>query len=204
MCKKKIILTCILTIFTIIFLNGCKNLPNNTSSAPAVTTYSDKLPPDINQPHIVKATGTIEVAFSPDGGAEKAIIKAINAAEKSIKVQAYNFTNHNIAKALLKAKKRGIDVKIILDKSQETDKYSSARFFANNHIPTKIDHQFSIAHSKIIIIDDINIVTGSYNFTKSAETKNAENVLIIRNNPELAQLYVKNWLWRWSQTQNYT
>ncbi|MDQ0204353.1 phosphatidylserine/phosphatidylglycerophosphate/cardiolipin synthase-like enzyme [Pectinatus haikarae] len=96
----------------------------------------------------------------------------------------------------MNAQKRDINVRIILDKSQETEKYSSAKFFADNKIPLKIDHDFQIAHSKIMIIDDINIVTDSFNFTKSAESKNAENILVIRGNKDLAGYYVQNWQWR--------
>ncbi|MDD3266244.1 MAG: phospholipase D family protein [Burkholderiales bacterium] len=148
-------------------------------------------------PTIVKATGTIEVAFSPKNGATSTIIKAINEAQKTILVSAYNFTSKDIAKALLNKKKQGLEIKIILDKSQVTQKYSSATFFANLGFDMRIDIKHAIYHDKVMIIDDKTVITGSFNFTKAAEEKNAENVLIIRNNPELAKLYTEDWFHNW-------
>jgi len=57
---------------------------------------------------------------------------------------------------------------------------------------TKIDAQHAIAHNKVIIIDGETVITGSFNFTKAAEEKNAENLLVIRDK-KLAELYIKNW-----------
>ena len=80
----------------------------------------------------------------------------------------------------------------ILDKSQRTQKYSSATFLKNSRIPTFIDDKHAIAHNKIMIIDRETVITGSFNFTKAAEEKNAENVLIIRDKA-LAKVYIENW-----------
>ena len=95
-------------------------------------------------------------------------------------------------KSSLEAHKRGVKVEAILDKSQRREKYTSATLLANSRIPTFIDDAHAIAHNKIIIIDGQTVITGSFNFTKAAEEKNAENVLII-NSPELAKLYIENW-----------
>jgi phosphatidylserine/phosphatidylglycerophosphate/cardiolipin synthase-like enzyme len=134
----------------------------------------------------------IEVFFSPNNGSTDAIVREIERARSEILVQAYSFTSEPIAKALLKAHKRGINVSVILDKSQKTQKYSSVTFFANAGIPTCIDARHAIAHNKIIIIDRAVVITGSFNFTKAAEEKNAENLLIIRSK-ELAKPYLENW-----------
>ena len=161
------------------------------------------LPAAIRQPNKVPATGTIEVAFSPNGGGAGLIIRTIGEAKKTIKVQAYSFTNADIAKALLDAHKRGVNVRVVLDKSQETEKYTSATFLANAGVPVRIDDDFAIAHSKIMILDEETVITGSFNFTKAAEERNAENVLVIRGNKELAKLYLQNWQWRWDATEAY-
>ena len=95
--------------------------------------------------------------------------------------------------ALLKAHRRGIKVEVILDKSQKTQKYSSSTFLTNAGIPTYIDAEHAIAHNKIILIDRSVVITGSFNFTRAAEEKNAENLLIIRSK-ELTRLYLDNWL----------
>lgn len=107
-------------------------------------------------------------------------------------VQAYSFTSTPIAKALLDAHKRGVQVKVILDKSQRSQKYSSADFLGNNGIPTWIDADHAIAHNKVMVIDGETIITGSFNFTKAAEEKNAENLLVLKSK-ELAFEYIKNW-----------
>jgi len=81
---------------------------------------------------------------------------------------------------------------VILDKNQRTKKYSSADFVAHAGIPTFIDAKHAIAHNKIIIIDGETVLTGSFNFTKAAEEKNAENLLIIRDKA-IAEKYTSNW-----------
>jgi len=107
-------------------------------------------------------------------------------------VQAYSFTSAPLAEALLAAKRRGVSVQVILDRSQRTEKYSEADFLIHNEIPTLIDAKHAIAHNKIMIIDGFVVLTGSFNFTRAAEEKNAENLLII-NDPMLAKAYLENW-----------
>jgi len=149
--------------------------------SPAVTLSQEK-----------PTTCNWEVYFSPHGGATDAIVRELNKAKSTILIQAYPFTSAPIAKALLNAHKRGVKVEVILDKSQKTQKYSSATFFFNAGIPVKIDAQHAIAHNKVMIIDGETVITGSFNFTKAAEESNAENLLVIRDK-RLALLYTKNW-----------
>src|ERR1035437_11010506 len=134
----------------------------------------------------------IQVFFSPKGGCTEAVVSNLNKATNNVLVQAYSFTSAPIAKALVDAKKRGVKVEVILDKSQRTEKYSEADFLKNSGIPTLIDAQHAIAHNKVMIIDDCIVLTGSFNFTKAAEEHNAENLLVI-NDPALAKQYVENW-----------
>jgi phosphatidylserine/phosphatidylglycerophosphate/cardiolipin synthase-like enzyme len=143
-------------------------------------------------PKIFPPNVSVTVFFSPNGGCTTAIINEINNAKSEILVQAYSFTSAPIAKALVEAHKRGIKVQAILDKSQRTAHYTSASFLANSKIPTYIDERHAIAHNKIIIIDGTTVITGSFNFTKAAEEKNAENLLIIKS-AELAKKYLDNW-----------
>jgi phosphatidylserine/phosphatidylglycerophosphate/cardiolipin synthase-like enzyme len=134
-----------------------------------------------------------QVYFSPNGGTTQAIIKEISDAKSEILIQAYSFTSTPIAKALVDAHKRGVKVESILDKSQRKAQYTSATFLANMRVPTFIDDKHAIAHNKIMIIDKATVITGSFNFTKAAEEKNAENLLIIKSK-ELANLYIDNWM----------
>jgi len=144
---------------------------------------------------------TVEVAFSPDIGATDLVVKALGEAHRSIRVAAYSFTSKPIAEALLQAHKRGVDVKVVVDKSQAKAKYTSATFLANVGIPTRIDYRYAIMHSKFMVIDDVNVETGSFNFTSAAEHKNAENVLVLRNEPALAKQYAGEWNRLWDESE---
>ena len=132
------------------------------------------------------------VDFSPRGGCTEAVVEALGRAWVSVLVQAYSFTSAPIARALVGAQGRGVKVQVILDKSQRTEKYSSATFLRNNAVPTFIDDQHAIAHNKVMVIDGHLLVTGSFNFTKAAEESNAENLLVI-DDAELAAKYAQNW-----------
>ncbi len=134
-----------------------------------------------------------QVYFSPRSGCTAAIIRELEAAKSEILVQAYSFTSTPIARALLAARERGIKVEAILDKSQRREKQTSATLLAASGIPLYIDDNHAIAHNKIIIVDRTTVITGSFNFTKAAEERNAENILILKSS-QLASIYVVNWL----------
>jgi len=146
---------------------------------------------------------TVEVYFSPNGGAANAVIREIEHARSEIRVQAYSFTHAGIAKALADAEKRGVDVQVILDKSNRTGKYSAADFVSHAGIPTYIDAKHAIAHNKIMIIDREEILTGSFNFTKAADEKNAENLLVLHSR-DLARIYLDNWKLHENHSKPYT
>ena len=145
----------------------------------------------------------IKVYFSPHGGCTEAVVDSIKQAKKSVLVEAYSFTSKPIAEALVEAEKRGVDVEVILDKSQETAKGSDAELIAENGIPTFIDAAYRIAHDKVMILDGKKVITGSFNFTKSAEDYNAENMLVISNNPKLALSYTEVWKRNLAQSHPY-
>ncbi len=155
----------------VLFLTG-RNHPSNSQTETLAATW--------------------DVYFSPQGGATSAIVKSLDQARKSILVQAYSFTSVPIASALVSARRRGVDVQVILDKSQRTQKYSCADFLVRSGIKTYIDASHAIAHNKVMIIDNQFVVTGSFNFSKAAEEANAENVLIIQN-VDLAARFLVNW-----------
>jgi phosphatidylserine/phosphatidylglycerophosphate/cardiolipin synthase-like enzyme len=133
-----------------------------------------------------------QVCFSPKGGCTEAIVSVINGAKTEVLVQAYSLTSSPIARALLHAHKRKIKVDVLLDKSQRKKHYRSTTLMANAGIPIFIDDEHSIAHNKVMIIDKEIVITGSFNFTRAAEEKHAENLLIIKNR-DLARVYVENW-----------
>ena len=133
-----------------------------------------------------------EVYFSPNGGCTQAIVDNLNWAEKYVLVQAYSFTSKPIAEALIAAHKRGVKVQVLLDKSQLQGKGSKLDMLADAGVPVLIDKKHAIAHNKVMIIDGVTVLTGSFNFTNAAEDKNAENLLVIRDKV-VARKYRNNW-----------
>lgn len=158
----------------------------------AVITLLLPLPWTTAQAYEVLLNTVAEIYFSPKGGCTEAIASEINRAKSEILVQAYSFTSRRIVQALADARTRGVIVQIILDKSQMTARQSAAAYAASHEIPTFIDRVHAIAHNKVMIIDSLTLITGSFNFTEAAEESNAENLLIVRSS-SLADLYRKNW-----------
>ena len=141
---------------------------------------------------VAASAADIQVFFSPKGGCTEAVVANLDSAKSNVLVQAYSFTSAPIAKALVDAHKRGVKVEVILDKSQRSEKYSSADFLKSAGIPTFIDARHAIAHNKVMVIDGRTVLTGSFNFTKAAEENNAENLLVIQD-AALAAKYAANW-----------
>jgi phosphatidylserine/phosphatidylglycerophosphate/cardiolipin synthase-like enzyme len=149
------------------------------------------------------APPSIEVYFSPRGGATEAVVRELESAKGEIFLQAYSFTSVPIARALVQAHKRGVKITAVLDKSQRSEKYSSADFIRNAGIATWIDDRHAIAHNKIIVVDRATVITGSFNFTKGAEEKNAENLLVIKGDKSLSDKYVRNFESHLSHSEPY-
>ena len=153
-------------------------------------------------PFAAGAAPRVAVYFSPGSSCTDAIVREIAVAKSSIHGQAYSFTSEHIARALVEAEKRGVKVVAILDASNRTKNYSAADFLAHEGIETYIDSQHAIAHNKIIIIDETTVITGSFNFTKAADQKNAENLLVIPD-PDLAAKYEANWQEHFAHAEYY-
>lgn len=116
---------------------------------------------------------------------------------------AYSFTSKPIADALIAAHDKGVEVQVVADKSQGKDKRSVVARLAQHGIPVRINHRYAIMHDKFMVFDGSIVQTGSFNYTKSAEKRNAENVVVIRNNPHLAGKYHKNWRKLWNEAEEY-
>lgn len=136
----------------------------------------------------------VDTEFSPNGGGEALVVSVVNSAQHQILVQAYNFTDPAILNALYQAKQRGVDVRLILDKSNEEARYANLIApFINAHVPVYTDYTVAIAHNKVMVVDQQTVITGSFNFTVSAQHRNAENVNAFYNCPSFAALYIQNW-----------
>ncbi|HET7674816.1 MAG TPA: phospholipase D family protein [Gammaproteobacteria bacterium] len=140
----------------------------------------------------------MQYAFTPDDDAAGLIIRAIDQAHRRILVQAYSFTHRGIARALIRAHRRGVDVTVIADAEQaRTISAHALKMLIDGGVPVLLDARHEAAHNKVIIIDpdvaDCTVITGSYNFTYAAEYRNAENVLVLRDNSPLCAAYRDNW-----------
>ncbi|HUY68791.1 MAG TPA: phospholipase D family protein [Alphaproteobacteria bacterium] len=140
---------------------------------------------------------TLEDAFSPRQGATDLIVKTIGEARTSICVAAYLFTSHPIAAALVKAHARGVDVRVVLDGHQD---YRRAIDYMDRHgIATRFNDRYAIMHDKFMIVDRRTLETGSFNFTRSAEDNNAENVLVVHDSPRIVADYRRQWNKLWAE-----
>jgi len=135
---------------------------------------------------------SVAVFFSPKGGCTEAVVAEIKRARREILVLAYSFTSRPIAEALVEAKKRGVHVDIILDRSQEKEAYSELPVIEQHGLFPHIDAHHAIAHNKVMIIDKRTLITGSFNFTHQAEVENGENLLVIKGHGELLTQYRQN------------
>lgn len=131
--------------------------------------------------------------FTPGNNCEAMIVRIIDAAAHRIHVQAYLFTDEAIARALEGASRRSLEVIVLLDKRARTERGSIAPELVEAGVKVLLDDHPAIAHNKTIIIDPDGphpiVETGSFNFTYSAEHRNAENVLIVRDDHGLAAAY---------------
>ena len=137
------------------------------------------------------------VYFTPPANAAAAIVKAIDASEREVLVQAYGFTHNAIAQALIRAHQRGVEVRVLLDrKSQSSNRYVM-EVLSDAQIELRQDGKHAIAHNKVMVIDRAIVITGSFNFTNSASTRNAENFLVLKS-ADLAEKYSQQWQHHWA------
>jgi len=150
-------------------------------------------------------TVTLENAFSPDDGAEALVLKVINTSVSKIRLAAYSFNSLKIVEALLNAKKRGVDVKVIVDerRNQRKNSIKALNLLVNNGIQTKTISVYAMHHDKYIVADDLTVQNGSFNYSKDAATSNSENVVVVWNSPELAKSFMLHWQNRWSKGVDY-
>ena len=143
---------------------------------------------------------TVEVLgvyFTPVANAALPIVKAIDASEREVLVQAYGFTHNGIAQALVRAHERGVKVRVLLDqKSQSTNRYVMG-LLTDAQIELRQDGKHAIAHNKVVVIDQVIVITGSFNFTNSAASRNAENFLVLKSE-DLAEQYRLQWKNHWA------
>jgi phosphatidylserine/phosphatidylglycerophosphate/cardiolipin synthase-like enzyme len=147
----------------------------------------------------IPAQGSLQAAFTPWDDIEGIIKASIDDARQQVLVQAYLLTNKTIADALIAAKRRGVDVQVLADARKHAEVPSSRlATLASAGIDVWLETGYENAHNKVILIDpatpNATVITGSFNFTWTAQHRNAENILLARKNPSLAARYEMNWI----------
>lgn len=152
------------------------------------------------------AEPSIAVGFSPEGSARTLVLETIGSARHSIQMLAYAFQAPDITRALVEAQKRGVKVRVVIDKKRNLGKASTTAmdFVSRNGVELRTSDHFHLQHDKVIIVDGSTVQTGSFNYARSAETANSENVLVIKGAPEIARRYVDHWQSRWELGVRYT
>jgi len=140
----------------------------------------DELISKHREPGIYDKDG-LEVYFSPEDHFKDRLIALINSAKSSIYFMIYAFTDKDVADALINAQKRGVEVKGVFDKDFNSNPYSKYDYLKEAGLDVRLDGASFLLHDKVMIFDQNTVVTGSYNFTLSANNKNAENSLVIED-----------------------
>ena len=138
------------------------------------------------------STDRFSVCFTPPSGCGSLVAQEITKAKKSIYVQAYGLTSNAIIYQLKAAKDRGVKVFVLLDGGNLSDNDAVYQELRSAGLVVATDKMPGIAHNKVMIIDKHKVITGSFNFTNAADTRNAENVLLIDDTNVAAQ-YLVNW-----------
>lgn len=145
------------------------------------------------------AAPSIDAGFSPEGSAQQLVLRTLDDARESIRLMGYSFTSPDVVKSLVAARRRGVDVRVVVDDRGNRSRASQAAMnvVVNAGIPLRTNGQYKIMHDKVIITDGQNVQLGSYNYTRSAAESNSENALVVREVPALAQTYLAHWQSRW-------
>ncbi len=151
---------------------------------------------------------TYEALFTPGDAVDARLADLIDGAQSEVLVNAFTFTSRRIGRALALAQARGVRVEIVADRGQALElPGSTVPNLARQGIAVWLDGNFAAAHNKVLIIDGASaqgaLVTGSYNYTGAAQSRNAENVLIVRHDPALALRYRANFMRLRDRAQRY-
>ncbi len=142
---------------------------------------------------------SIAAYFSPRGGATFAIIKEIETAKTSIDLAVFSFTSKKLARALIKAHDSGIKVRVIIDRETAKSRRCIAPLLRDAGIPVRFKRgsRGGLMHNKFAVIDSNMLITGSFNWTVSAEKRNDENIVIIKGDKPLVKKFTERFKYLW-------
>ena len=155
--------------------------------------HSAKIPTANNK------ANNIHIYFSPqDKTISNAVLPIIENAKSYIYIPIFVITENRVVEALISAKQRGVDVRLISDALNASGKYSKIKVLRANGIPVKIENYAGKMHSKTMIVDDKYSIMGSMNFSKSGEIKNDENTIVL-GNAEATKYLKRFFLYQWDR-----
>lgn len=153
----------------------------------------------------------VQACFSPQGKCSTHILREIDTAKKELLVAVYAFTNDELASALVQAKKRGVAVQVVVDREfDRANENSKGKFLEAQKIPLRRvsgaksknqEKDAGLMHQKFAVIDRRIVFTGSYNWTRSADNLNDENLLLFRDAGQLAEEYRNAFFRLWERKQ---
>jgi len=142
----------------------------------------------------------IKVYFSPNGGCRQAVISEIRKATQTIDIAMYYLSSRDIARALVKARENNVRVRIVLDQGQEIESASKSGYLVKQGFEVRYHLGFGLMHNKFAIFDGKSLITGSFNWTLTAEERNEENLLIITDEGTIERYKERfNYLWNTSR-----
>jgi len=151
-----------------------------------------------DQSTVVDGTPIDVIFTSEDHALEEAIVPLVYTATSSVRFLAFSFTDYPLAAAMIDRAQNGVDVAGVFDKTLSGGQGAEMGTLYCASIPVRQDGNPQFMHNKVIVIDERYVVTGSLNFSTSAEESNDENVIII-DNPDIAKLYMQDFERVWSQ-----
>jgi len=192
--KNKLLSILLIALFSLSLISCNKNVQAISKNDVAVPTENSQ------------TDSQIETYFTKkNGDLDEILIKEINGTQKTLNIAIYSLTKENIADAILEAKKRGVDVKVITDKLESKSKFQKAILdkLKTNSIPVKINSHAGLMHLKLSIVDDKTVLGGSYNYTANATKENDENLIVMRNS-NIVSDYSTEFNAMWSNTSDYS
>ncbi|TAL36775.1 MAG: hypothetical protein EPN93_08130 [Spirochaetes bacterium] len=145
----------------------------------------------LTKKYFVKIADTnINAYFSPEDNIERIILERLKKARRSVHFLAFSFTSDPLGEELIRLHKKGIAVKGVIEREGSDTENSEYNKLRVEGIAVKIDRNPGLMHHKVIIIDEALLITGSFNFSKGANVKNDENVIIL-DNAEITGEYMK-------------
>jgi len=154
-------------------------------------------------PKVQIGDASFESYFAPEDDVMAKILKEVESAARSIDVMAFAFTSPQLAELLIAKAEKGVAVRCLLDPHQASNKFSRDEALSNSDVALRLsENRSGRMHHKVIIIDGREVITGSFNFSSSADRKNDENTLFIKSKP-IAEIFSEEFNRCWRGIKGY-